>query len=284
MKQKLSATDYPQCSLRFFLLLSATVFLLNANAQNNGKPVYIAISYIKTAPGKFNDYLKLAQTTSKKVFSYEIQQQQMLGWYLYSVLMPSGTEAEYDVVGINVSSDLQQLLDPNTTGRDLLQKAMPDMSSQQIDSIMQQFGPTRSIVKREIYQALSGTNENTPPSKYVEIDYMTPAAGKAADYVKMEETKFLPVHKQRMAMGALKGWRLAEKIMPSSTDDPYSFITANFYDNIDTMMNPKYAEAIKKAWPAEDMTKLFQQVNTVKKAQRNELWKLVDYAEQPQSK
>lgn len=279
MKQ---STSLHHC-LRLLLFSTCLLLLVRSSAQNN-KPVYVSFTYLKTAPGKYNDYLQLAQTLSKGVFQYEIRQKQILGWYLYEVLMPSGTEAGYNMVGVTVSYNIQDLLDPAVTGHDLLQKAFPQMTSRQMDSAIQQLGAARSIVKREIYMALSGTNEDEPPSKYAEIDYMTPAQGKAADYVKMEETKFLPIHKQRMALGVLKGWRLAEKVMPVSTNDPYSYITANFYDNIDRMMDGKYPEAIKKAWPTEDITRLSQQVNMVKKGQANQLWKLVEYEDQHNAK
>ncbi|MEO5997054.1 MAG: hypothetical protein ABIN89_09945, partial [Chitinophagaceae bacterium] len=271
MKQHSSPLRLKQHWLQFLCLFTATLFMLNAKAQtnSNNKPVYISFTYLKTAPGKYNDYVNLAKTASKKVQEYQVQQGTQLGWYLYEVLTPTGTQADYNFVGVNVNTDLQQLLDPVTSMREVFQKAA-QINGQQADSIMQAMGMARSVVKRDIFLERSSTNESGPPTKYAEIDFMTPVQGKNADYAKMEIDKFLPVHKQRMAMGALKGWRLAQKVMPSATDEPYSYVTANFYESIDMMLQGKYPEAIKKAWPTQDMTKLFQTINTVKKEQRNE--------------
>jgi hypothetical protein len=284
MKQYQFSPNRLQNFLTFFLVAILSVCMVRATAQTNNKPVFVSFTYMKTAPGKYNDYLNLARTISKPLQEYQVQQGKQLGWYLYEVLMPTGSEAEYNIIGVNVNTDMQQLLDPVITMREVFKKAFPQMTAQQEDSVIQQFNLLRSVVKREIYLHRSGTNEDGPPAKYAEVDFMAPVQGKGADYAKMEEDKFLPVHKQRMALGALKGWRLAEKIMPASTDDPYPYITVNFYDNIDMMMDGKYPEAVKKAWPMQDATKLFQQVNTVKKGQKNELWKLVDYTDQGNKK
>lgn len=281
MKQHHSSTWRLPRSLRFFLLLSSALFAFNAGAQNkdNNKPIFVSMTYLKTAPGKYNDYLDLVRTYTKKYQQYNLQQGKQMGWYLYEVLMPTGSEAAYNFVGVNVSADLQQLIDPLVSPRDIMQKASPDLTAHQIDSLTALLVSARTIVKREVYLHRSGTNEDSPPAKYAEIDFMTPVQGKEADYAKMEMDKFLPVHKQRMALGALKGWRFAEKVMPASTSDPYPFITANFYDSFDGMLDGKYAEAVKKAWPTLDAAKLFACIDTVKKGQKNELWKLVEYAD-----
>lgn len=280
MKQNHLSTWRLHSSLRLLLLLALSFVVFASRAQTNNKPVFVSFTYMKTTPGKYNDYLKLVQTQIKNFQKYQLQQGAQLGWYLYQVLMPTGTEADYNIVSVTVSTDLQQLMDPLVSSREIMKKANPQMTEQQLDSLPGVIAATRNIVKREIYLHQSGTTETGPPAKYAEVDFMSPVQGKGAEYAKMEIDKFLPVHQQRMALGALKGWRFARKVMPASTDDPYPYITVNFYDNIDMMIDGKYPEAIKKAWPAEDATKLFQQINTVKKGQMNQLWKIVEYADQ----
>ncbi|MBD0333774.1 MAG: hypothetical protein ICV66_14100 [Chitinophagaceae bacterium] len=110
---------------------------------------------------------------------------------------------------------------------------------------------------------------------------MTPVQGKEAHYAKMEEDTFLPIHKQRMSLGAVKGWRFAQKLFPTNSNDPYPYITANFYDDVTVMLDGKYEQAVKKALPNQDINKLIQYMNSVKKGQKDEVWKLVEYAEAP---
>ena len=105
---------------------------------------------------------------------------------------------------------------------------------------------------------------------------MTPVPGKEAQYAKLESDVFRPVHKQRMALNVIKGWELFQKVMPSDSNDPVPYITVNFYDDFSGMIDGKYAEAIKKVMPNRDINKLVQNMNAVKKAQRSEIWKLVE--------
>lgn len=236
---------------------------------------------MKTTPGKFADYESLLHNYSKKIYDYLIQQGNGLSWSTYEVLMPSGTSAEYNVVGVTVSDKIDNLLDPGMTGKDLFAKALPNVSAQEADSAMKKFAEVRSLVKREIYMPRASTNENGPPTKspakYVQVDYMTPVPGKEAQYAKMESDVFGPVHKQRMALNVIKGWGLFEKIMPVDSNDPVPYIAVNFHDDFAGMLDGKYVEAIKKAMPNQDINKLVQNLNAVKKAQRSEVWKLVEY-------
>ena len=177
------------------------------------------LTYMKTAPGKYNDYDSLLHNYSRKIYDYLIQQGTDLSGSTYEVLMPSGTSADYNVVGVTVSDKIDNLLDPTMTGKDLFAKALANASAQEADSVMKKFAEVRSMVKREIYIPRSSTNENGPPTKapakYVQVDYMTPVPGKEAQYAKMESDVFRPVHKQRVALNVIKGWELFEKVMPS---------------------------------------------------------------------
>lgn len=262
-----------------FLFAFIVSSVLSARAQNaQNAPVYVAYTYYKIAPGRFEDYKNLATAYSKKINDYLIQQGNFMSWSLYDVLTPVGTSADYNVVSVSVSNKIESLLDLSVTGREMFAKNFPDLTVQQADSIMKRFSETRTLVKKEIYMAMSNTMQSNPmakPSKYVEVDYMTPVPGKEAQYAKMETDKFLKVHQQRIAMNVIKGWVMLGKMFPSDSNDPTPYVTVNFVDDISAVTDGKYTEAVKKAWPNEDMAKLFAAINTVKKGQRTEVWKLV---------
>jgi hypothetical protein len=273
------------CRLFRHILIFCSILLLpgiftEAQSQSNAtKPVYVVYTYMKTLPGKFDAYDSLLRNTSKNIYSNQIQEGNYLSWSAYEVLMPSGSQVEYNVVGVTVSDKLDMLLDPPGTVKDLYAKTFPDLTSSQRDDLMKKYVESRTIIKREIYTVTSSTGDDGPPTKtpakYVQVDYMTPAQGKQAQYVKMEKETFKPIHKQRMQLGALEGWVLLEKVMPYDSNDHTPYVTVNFYDSFSEMLDDKYNEAIKKAHPTLDMTKVMQTMNAVKKGQRSELWKLI---------
>ena len=264
----------------YLFLFLFTAFFSGVHAQTTPpKPVYVSYSYLKTLPGKFDAYDSLLRNYSKKIVDREIKDGNYLQWSVYEVLMPTGEQADHNVVVIVVSHKLDQLLDPPGTAKEVFAKNFPELSEAKRAGIMSSYGTNRTLVKKEIYSVISSTGENGPPTKtpakYVQVDYMTPVAGKEQDYVKMETETFKPVHLERIKLGAAKGWVMLGKILPGDTNDPAPFVTVNFYDNFDGMMDGKYNEAVKKAHPNTDADKLFASIGTVKKGQRIEVWKLM---------
>lgn len=266
------------CLLCVVILSSGLVTLTQAQTTPP-QPVYVGYTYIKTNPGKFDAYDSLLRNYTKKIFDAEIKNGNYYMWSTYEVLMPTGSEADYNVVGITVSSKIEMLLDPPGTPKELFAKTFPNLTAAQRDNIIKNYAANRTIVKREIYSVISSTGEDGPPTKtpakYVQVDFMTPVAGKEQEYVKMESETFKPVHLQRMKLGAVKGWVLLGKVLPGDTNDPAPFVTVNFYDDFSGMMNGKYDEAVKSAYPDKDADKVFAQIGTVKKGQRIEVWKLM---------
>jgi hypothetical protein len=84
---------------------------------------------------------------------------------------------------------------------------------------------------------------------------------------------------QRMKLNALKGWALLRKVLPSDTEDHAPFMTVDFYDDFSGMMDGKYDQAIKAAYPTSDANKMFQSIGAVKKGQRTEVWKLMMHSD-----
>lgn len=262
--------------LILFLTMNVCVHAQQANAKT---PVYIGYLYIKTEPGKFDSYDSLLRNYTKVIFNKEVEAGDYLSWQMYEVLSPSGAQAEYDLVGVTVTTKFDLLLDPPGSNRELFKKYFPNTTDKQYAEIAKKYASSRTLVKREIYTENSSTSDDGPPTKspakYVQVDFMTPQPGKGADYAKIEGETFKTIHKERIKLGALKGWVLLEKLLPGDTEDPAPYVTVNFYDDFNSMLNGKYEEAIKAAYPNSDINKMFNDVNAVKKRQQVQIWKLL---------
>jgi hypothetical protein len=263
-----------------FITVVLFAFAVQANAQNASLPVYVSYSYIKTVPGKMDSYDSLLKTYSRKIVDNDIKSGNYLQWSAYEVLSPTGSEANYNVVVIVVSNKIDMLLDPPGNIKDIMTKTFPALSQAQRDNVSKKYGEARTIVRKEIYQVMSTTGDNDgpptkKPSRYAAVDYMTPIAGKEGEYANMEIEKFKPIHKERIRLGATLGWVMLRKVLPMDSNDAAPFVTVNFYDDFSGVMDGKYQEAMKAVYPDEDATKVFDKMNTVKKGQRVELWKLM---------
>jgi hypothetical protein len=271
----------------FFLTCFSITLFLSHNGMSqaaNGKPVYVAVNYIKVHPGKQGLYLDMLKTYSKKIYEYNFKQGRSIGVYISSMVLPTGSAAEYDITLINVSTDLKYLVDDSLTGKDLFKKVFPDYSDAFIDLIQAQYREVRTLVKKEIFTVLAEIDATAPPTKYYTVDYMKTAPNKAEDYVKLEKELWMPIHKERIKMGVLTDWLLLQKDMPYSASDAYDYETVNFFNNISFLQDAKYTEAIKKAFPNTDVAKSLDSTNTSRTIVSEELWKNEFYVDATNTK
>jgi len=265
-----------------FVMIALLLPALRAVSQTPPQQVYVGVNFIKVHQGRQEQYRQLVEKYGKKVNEYLFKNKRLMGWYLYQVLMPAGSSADFDYAAVNVTDSLAALLDFPMSGKDIFKKVFPEMTDKMISDVQAQFDECRHIVRREIYTPVQGAHTddapNAPPAKYVQIDLMQPAAGKTADYIKMEKETFLPLHNERIKMGILKGWGLYEKIMPVDTRMGYEYVTVNFYDDLNKLGNG-YSESVKKIFPQKNMDAMFNEVTATRTMAQSGIWKLINYVD-----
>jgi len=266
-----------------FTLLLSFLFLLSdlrSSAQaTDQKPVYFSVTYIKVHPDKEAQYRELLKKYGKKINEYFYKNGIIMGWYMHRVVVPSGAATEYDYAAVNVSSDFKALLDDTISIRAVFKKVFPGITDKMFDSISNQYQRVRTVVKREIFESVADLNPAAPPSKYVSLDFMKTMPGKEEDYEKMEKDTWMPIHKERVSLGAIKDWGLYAKIMPSGAKEEYNYVTGQFLDDVSGLVNPKYMEAFNKAWPGKDAGKFIQDTESTRTLVKNELWLVLDYVD-----
>lgn len=265
-----------------FVIIALLLPAIRALSQTPPQQIYVGVNFIKVHPGKQEQFQQVVEKYGKKVNEYFFKNQNLMGWYLYKVLMPAGSSTDFDYAAVNVTGSLAALLDFPMSTKDIYKKVFPEMTDKMISDVQMQFDESRHIVRREIYTPVEGahTNDapNAPPSKYMEVDLMHPAAGKTADYIKMEKETFLPLHNERVKMGILKGWGLYEKIMPVDTRMEYEYVTVNYYDDLNKF-GDGYTESVKKVFPQKNMDTMFNETTAIRTMVQSGIWKLVNYVD-----
>jgi hypothetical protein len=265
-----------------FVMIALLLPAIRALSQTAPQQIYVGVNFIKVHPGKQEQYRQLVEKYGKKVNEYLFKNQNLMGWYLYQVLMPAGSSTDFDYAAVNITGSLGALLDFPISTKDMYKKAFPEMTDKMISDVQTQFDDCRHIVRREIYTPVQGVQTdnipNAPPSKYMEADLMHPAAGKTADYIKMEKETFLPLHNERVKMGIMKGWGLYEKIMPVDSRMGYEYVTVNYYDDLNKL-GEGYSESVKKLFPQKDMNAMFNETDTTRTMVQSGIWKLMSYVD-----
>lgn len=265
-----------------FVIIALLLPVTRAVSQTPPQQIYVGVNFIKVHPGKQAQYRQLVEKYGKKVNEYLFKNQNLMGYYLYQVLMPVGSSADFDYAAVNITGSLAALLDFPMSTKDIYKKVFPEMTDKMISDVQTQIDECRHIVRREIYTPVEGVHTddtpNAPPSKYMQVDLMQPAAGKTVDYIKMEKETFLPLHKERVKMGILKGWGLYEKVMPVDTRMEYEYVTVNFYDDLNKL-GDGYSESVKKIFPQRDMNTMMNETMTTRTMVQSSIWKLVSYVD-----
>ena len=265
-----------------FVMIALLLPAIRVFSQTPSQQIYVGVNFIKIHPGKQEQYRQLVEKYGKKVNEYLFKNQNLMGWYLYQVLMPAGSSTDFDYAAVNITGNLAALLDFPMSTKDIYKKVFPEMTDKMIGDVQMQFDECRHIVRRDIYTPVEGAHTddapNAPPSKYIQVDLMHPAAGKTADYIKMEKETFLPLHKERVQMGILKGWGLYQKIMPVDTRMEYEYVTVNFYDDLNKLGNG-YSESVKKLFPQKDMNTMLNETNATRTMVQSGIWKLTNYVD-----
>jgi hypothetical protein len=255
---------------------------VRALSQTPSQQIYVGVNFIKVHPGKQEQFRQLVEKYGKKVNEYLFKNQNLMGWYLYQVLMPAGSSTDFDYAAVNITGSLGALLDFPMSTKDIYKKVFPEMTDKMISDVQMQFDECRHIVRREIYTPVQGAHTddapNAPPSKYLEVDLMHPATGKTADYIKMEKETFLPLHNERIKMSIMKGWGLYEKIMPVDSRMGYEYVTVNYYDDLNKLSDG-YAESVKKIFPQKDINAMFNETGATRTMVQSGIWKLMSYVD-----
>jgi hypothetical protein len=265
-----------------FIIIALLLPAIRGLSQTPSQQIYVGVNFIKVHPGKQEQFRQLVEKYGKKVNEHLFKNQNLMGWYLYQVLMPAGSSTDFDYAAVNITGSLGALLDFPMSTKDMYKKVFPEMTDKMISDVQAQFDECRHIVRREIYTPVQGAHTenapNAPPSKYMQVDLMHPATGKTADYIKMEKETFLPLHNERIKMGIMKGWGLYEKIMPVDSRMGYEYVTVNFYDDLNKL-GDGYAESVKKLFPQKDMNAMFSETEATRTMVQSGIWKLMYYVD-----
>lgn len=253
---------------------------IQSHSQTPGQQVYIGVTFYKVNPGKSEAYANLVRSHAHRVVEQSVRNGDLLGWYFYQVLMSPEMENKYDYVVVTVSPKFNDLVDNPVSMKERYSKAITGSKEMNWESYNSKLLEYRSVVKYEVYAHRAGIDPKTPVSKYVQIDYMKPLPGKTAEYIKTEREIFYPIHQERIKLGALTDWGLYEKVLPFTANSENDFVTANFFENLKSLIDPKYEEAFNYIPNNSNYIIMSERVDQVRKMVRSDIWKLIDHVDQ----
>ena len=264
----------------FVSALSLALLMLYAPASAAQQPTqnpvprrYFVLDYMKVAPGKGNDYLRLEREVWKPFHAQRIKDKRLLGWSLYDVRYTADTHREYDYVTVNVYDNLAATDDQTGMG-DMFQRLHPGNDGARL---LTETGAARQIVRSEVWAMLDRTtppNASAPPSKYLNVAFMRSKPN--VDYVAVERDLWKPIHQDLVRSGAMNFWAFYALVMPGGTSYPYDYAAVNGVNSLSALEN-MYPDALfRRVHPNISLTDIGNRTAAARDLTRGELWVLVD--------
>jgi hypothetical protein len=269
-------------SARGFFLSALSLALLmqyapaSAAQQPTQNPVprrYLVLDYMKVAPGKDNDYVRLEREVWKPFHAQRIKDKRLIAWSLYDVRYTADTHREYDYVTVNVYDNLAATDDQAGMG-DMFQRLHPGNDGARL---LTETGAARETVRSEVWVLLDRTtplNASAPPAKYLNVAFMR--SKPSVDYVAVERDLWKPIHQDLVRSGAMNFWALYELAMPGGTSYPYDYAAVNGVSSLSALEN-MYPDALfRRVHPNISLTDIGNRTAAARDLTRRELWVLVD--------
>jgi hypothetical protein len=222
-----------------------------------------------------NDYIRLETEVWKILHQARKDAGLLDGWYLFRVLSPSGTSAEYNYVTINAYSSLEKLAGHfESFGVDYTKL----LNSDQI-SIALETDKIRDLVKEEVWQLEERIFPENPENmyRYQVVNSMRLKPGVTGnEYSQVERMYWKPIHEARIKGGKMYGWGMYSLVMPGGTSASYTWGTADFYSNFGDLFYD-YSALFSNIHKGKDVDKIYEKTDNARDLLSSEVRLLIDY-------
>lgn len=255
------------------LVLSASAAAAQQASQTPTQ--FVVLDYMKVAPGKTAEYVRLEQQVFKPLHQQRVKNKDMVAWGLYEVPFTADTQREYDYVTANVYDNIAA-----TEAAGLIPLFMRLHPGKAGTNLIAQTEAARVTVRREIWQLLDqttplgGAANPPPPAKYLLVNFMRSKAN--GNYETVERDLWKPVHQDLVKSGGKVGWSLYGLVLPGGTSYPYDYATVDGLGSLTPITNMYSDDLFKRVLPNITVTDLGNKTVAGRDLVRQELWVLVD--------
>jgi len=247
------------------------------SAQAPAAPVYTqSLTYLKVAPNKNNEFLRLIRDESMKVAQVRVDAGEYLIWTLLRSVFPGGAEARADYVISVISEGRPRASGGSSALEANLKKAGITMSADE-------YWARRDGVVSRVASELWRVRELVAGAKkghYVYLNFMK--VPDAAAYNDFEAKVWRPMAEGWVKDGSMSGWLFATKILPSGSDTVYSAYSADIFPTWDAAFAGdanRMQRMFEKVHPGKSYQELTANMAKLRSLAKRELWTVVERVE-----
>lgn len=267
-------TSLLRIALPAFCLLAAQLPGQPATKQAAGPTYTQSLTYLKIAPGKGNEWLKMTRDETMKVAQARADAGEILSWTLLRSVYPVGEEAraEYVISTLTEGPPRQPSGDAGLEAG--LKKAGLKLTTAEY------WAKRTGIVSRVAAELWRIRERVAAPQKghYVYLNFMK--VNDAAAYNDFEAKVWRPMAESWVKEGAMSGWLFATKILPSGSDTTYTAYSADMFATWDAAFASRPLQAkFEKVHPGKSYQEASASMGKLRSLAKRELWVVVERVE-----
>ena len=114
------------------------------------------------------------------------------------------------------------------------------------------------------------------PNKYALIEYFKLEPGKGVEYRKLEQEVWVPIHRERVKMGAIKSWSSWGVRFPGGTSREYDRVIITTFNKFADVETPYPSGIFTKVFPNMTAAEIVARTGALSKLVRSEMVALLD--------
>jgi len=251
-------------------LATALIFGAQGIAQTAGNQVVTQeLSFIKTAHGKGEEWVKLMRDVSAKRAQVLADEGKIISWTLLRSVYPAGDEARATYMISQISAGNPKSM--NVNNEEIYKKAGIAMTPKEFYAKRTELS---HLVASELWrpQIYNGAAQK---GNYMTVNMMK--VKNAAKYDELEHKIWSPISLELIKRGAMTGWLYSTKMMPTGSETAYSAMTVDMYPSLEAVFADRnFDDVLAKAHPGKDSATLFNEMAGARDLARRELWTVVE--------
>ena len=123
---------------------------------------------------------------------------------------------------------------------------------------------------------LAAQSAQPVPQKFVLIEYFKIEPGKGADYRKLEQEAYVPIHRERVKQGIIKSWSVWNVRFPGGASREYDRVYITTFDKFAAVETPYPQALMTKVFPNTTGAEILARARPLARMVRSELVTLID--------
>lgn len=244
-------------------------------AQQPAAPVYTqSLTYLKAAPGKGNDWLKMTREETMKTAQVRADAGEILSWTLLRSVYPAGEEARADYI-ISILTEGPPRAPKGDGGLEA------DLKKAGLKMTTSEYWAKRTGVVTRVASELWRIRERVAaPQKghYIQLNFMK--VNDVAGYNDFSSKVWRPMAESWVKEGAMSGWLYATKILPSGAETAYASYSADMFPTWEAAFASRSMRtAFEKVHPGKSYQEAVDAMPKLRSLAKRELWVVVERVE-----